>query len=57
MTLGYQSLRQGFKRVFTPRDVALLAKMDERHGTLSGLAMKKLMERVVKVYGEEKRSL
>ena len=33
VTLGYQSPRQGFKRVFTPRDVALLAEMDERHGT------------------------
>ncbi|BAM07020.1 integrase catalytic domain-containing protein [Leptospirillum ferrooxidans] len=54
VTLGYQSPRQGFKRVFTPRDVALLAEMDERHGTLSGPATKKLMERAVKIYGEEK---
>lgn len=54
VTLGYQSPRQGFKRVFAPRDVALLAEMDERHGTLSGPATKKLMERAVKIYGEEK---
>ena len=54
VTLGYQSPRQGFKRVFAPRDVALLAEMDERHGTLSGPATKKLMERAFKIYGEEK---
>jgi hypothetical protein len=34
--------------------VALLAEMDERHGTLSGPATKKLMERAFTIYGEER---
>jgi hypothetical protein len=42
--LGYQTPRRGFQRVFGPGDVALLVEMDERHGTLSGPATKKLGE-------------
>jgi transposase InsO family protein len=52
--LGYQTPRRGFQRVFGPSDVALLAEMDERHGTLSGPATKKLMERAFTIYGEER---
>lgn len=53
VTLGYQTPRRGFQRVFGPRDVALLAEMDELHGTLSGPATKKLMERACEIYGDK----
>ena len=57
VTLGYQSPRRGFRRVFGPGDVALLSEMDERHGSLSGSTTKKLMERACEIYGEEKCSV
>ena len=52
--LGYQTPRRGFQRVFGPGDVALLVEMDEHHGTLSGPATKKLIERACTIYGEDK---
>jgi len=52
--LGYQTPRRGFQRVFGPSDVALLAEMDERHGPLPAPVTKKLMERGLRIYGEER---
>jgi len=48
--LGYRPPSRGFRRVFGPQDVALLAEMDERHGTLSGPATKKLIKRACDIY-------
>ena len=42
----------GFHRHFTITDVSLLAEMDALHGTLSGPATKKLMERALLVFGD-----
>jgi transposase InsO family protein len=42
----------GFSRHYTLTDVALLAEMDVLHGTLSGPATKKLMERAHRVFGD-----
>lgn len=44
--------RNGFSRRFDATDVALLAEMDALHGTLSGPATKKLMERALRVFGD-----
>jgi len=41
----YQGSRTSFARIYTGADVLLLAHTDTLHGTLSGLATKKLMER------------
>ena len=40
-----QGSANGFARIYTSADVLLLAHTDMLHGTLSGLATKKLMER------------
>jgi transposase InsO family protein len=42
----------GFTCRYTLADVALLAEMDVLHGTLSGPATKKLMERASQVFGD-----
>lgn len=42
----------GFSVKYTREDTALLAKLDERHGTLSGPAAKKLCERAFHRFGE-----
>jgi transposase InsO family protein len=42
----------GFTRTYTEEDVALLAKTDALHGTLSGPATCVLMRRACEVYGE-----
>lgn len=44
--------KNGFSRRFDATDVALLAEMDALHGTLSGPATKKLMERALLVFGD-----
>ena len=44
--------RHGFTRRFTATDMALLAEMDALHGTLSGPATKKLMERALLIFGD-----
>ena len=44
--------RPRFKRTYTPKDVRLLAKTDELHGTLSGPATKKIFERAFSIFGE-----
>ena len=42
----------GFASRYTESDVALLAEVDALHGTLSGPATKKLMERAYQVFGD-----
>ena len=44
--------RHAFPRRFTAMDVAMLAEMDALHGTVSGPATKKLMERACRVFGD-----
>lgn len=44
--------KHSFTRRFTPTDAALLAEIDALHGTLSGPATKKLMERALLVFGD-----
>ena len=39
-------------RTYTSADVRLLAATDTLHGTLSGLATKKLMERAYRVFAD-----
>ena len=48
----YRAERKGFTRTYTDADVRLLAHTDTLHGTLSGPATKKLMERALEVFGE-----
>jgi len=48
----YCASRTSFARTFTNADVLLLAHTDTLHGTLSGPATKKLMERAYHVFGE-----
>jgi transposase InsO family protein len=48
----YPAQRIGFTRTYTDADVLLLAHTDTLHGTLSGPATKKLMERAFQVFGE-----
>ena len=50
----YPAQRIGFTRTYTDADVLLLAHTDTLHGTLSGPATKKLMERAFKVFGERR---
>ncbi len=49
----YHGSRSCFKRTYTPADVLLLARTDTLHGTLSGLATKKLMERAFEIFGDQ----
>ena len=48
----YPAQRIGFMRTYTDADVLLLAHTDSLHGTLSGPATKKLMERAFAVFDE-----
>ena len=48
----YRASRTSFARTYTSADVLLLADTDSLHGTLSGLATKKLMERAYRVFGD-----
>lgn len=50
----YQGSRTSFARTYTEADVLLLAHTDSLHGTLSGPATKKLMERAFSVFGEQR---
>ena len=52
LTKGYRGSRTSFARTYTRADVLLLAHTDNLHGTLSGLATKKLMERAFERFGE-----
>ena len=49
-----QPPKNGFHRRFDATDVSLLAEMDALHGTLSGPATKKLMERALLIFGDER---
>ena len=51
-TKRYQGSRTSFVRTYTSADVLLLAATDTLHGTLSGLATKKLMERAYRVFAD-----
>ena len=48
----YRASRTSFARTFSNADVLLLAHTDTLHGTLSGLATKKLMERAYRVFAD-----
>ena len=48
----YRGSRTSFAHIYTSADVLLLAQTDTLHGTLSGLATKKLMERAFAVFGD-----
>jgi transposase InsO family protein len=48
----YRGTRTSFARTYTGADVLLLAQTDTLHGTLSGLATKKLMERAYGLFGD-----
>ena len=52
LTKRYRGSRTSFARTYTSADVLLLAHTDSLHGTLSGLATKKLMERAFEIFGE-----
>ena len=54
MIKHYQGSRTRFTHTYTPADVLLLAQTDTLHGTLSGPATKKLMERAVEVFGDQR---
>jgi transposase InsO family protein len=48
----YRASRTSFAHTYSPADVHLLAHTDTLHGTLSGLATKKLMERAYHLFGD-----
>ncbi len=48
----YCGSRTRFARTYTGADILLLTKKDTLHGTLSGLATKKLMERAYGIFGD-----
>ena len=48
----YRAPRVGFARKFSAADVMLLAQTDALHGTLSGPATKRLLQRAHSVYGD-----
>ena len=48
----YRALRTGFTQRFKEEDIALLAETDALHGTLSGPATKKLMQRALTLFGD-----
>lgn len=48
----YQGSRTSFARTYTSADILLLAHTDTLHGTLSGLATKKLMERAYVIFDD-----
>jgi transposase InsO family protein len=50
----YRGSRTSFSSVYTAADVLLLAHTDSLHGTLSGPATKKLMERALGLFGDRR---
>lgn len=48
----YHGSRTSFSHIYTRADVLLLAHTDSLHGTLSGPATKKLMERAWRLFGD-----
>ncbi len=52
MVKRYCGSRTSFAHTYTGADIRLLAQTDALHGTLSGLATKKLMERAYGIFGD-----
>jgi hypothetical protein len=52
MAKRYRGSRTSFARTYTGADIHVLAQTDTLHGTLSGLATKKLMERAWGLFGD-----
>ena len=52
LTQRYHGSRTRFARTYTSADVRLLAATDTLHGTLSGLATMKLMERAYSLFAD-----
>jgi hypothetical protein len=50
---GEKVKKTSFKKLYTSRDIRLLAQIDELHSTLSGPATKKLCERAFNVFGQK----
>lgn len=48
----YRGSRTSFTCIYTEADIRLLAHTDALHGTLSGLATKKIMERALGLFGD-----
>lgn len=48
------AMSNGFNGKYTNEDIRLIARMDERHDTPCGQAIKKLCERACNVFGEQK---
>lgn len=48
-----QRTLSGFAKKYTAADISLLAKMDERHDSPCGPAVKKLCERAFRIFGQE----
>ena len=51
---NYQTPAHGFARKFTAADRGLLAETDRVHGTLSGPATKRLLQRAFGVFGDRR---
>ena len=49
----HQKTTNGFERVYTKKDIQLLAELDKRHDTPNGLMVKKLFERAFLTFGEK----
>lgn len=52
--VGNKVTKTSFKKIYTAMDIHLLAELDEVHGTLNGVATKKLLNRAYRVFGETK---
>jgi hypothetical protein len=50
----YHGAHTRFASLYTLADVLLLARTDSLHGTLSGPATKKFMERALRLFGNER---
>ena len=50
-------LRRRFPERYTRADIELLASTDEAHETLSGPATRRILEREVQIYGQQRRSV
>lgn len=48
----YQKTCNGFNRIYSPEDIQLLARLDQRHDTPNGLMVKKLCERAYHCFDE-----
>jgi len=48
----HQKTTNGFERIYTAKDIHLLAQLDQRHDTPNGLMVKKLCERAYHVFDD-----